>query len=225
MQTREELIRLLRSHEAELRAAGIESLSLFGSVARNETVANDLDVAVRLEPSFSKPGLDYFSRLDDLEKRLSEILGCPVDVVEEPVRKQRFQLEIDRDRAVASEKPIRRLEDIVENAKAILRYTDGMDLATFREDRKSADAVERCLERISDGYVYVWEAASKLGDEAFSLVPGQPRGQIRALGNRLRHEYDAIREDRLWDIVHTDLPSLCSACKQASNRLRGGLPA
>ncbi|HEY7388528.1 MAG TPA: hypothetical protein VH640_08465 [Bryobacteraceae bacterium] len=35
-----------------------------------------------------------------------------------------------------SEKPIRRLENIVENAKAIFRYTDGMDLVVFREDRK-----------------------------------------------------------------------------------------
>jgi len=29
------------------------------------------------------------------------MLGCNVDVVEEPVRKQRFQTEIDRDRTVA----------------------------------------------------------------------------------------------------------------------------
>jgi uncharacterized protein len=101
MGTREEVIRLLRSHVSELRAAGVASLSLFGSVARNEAAAHDVDVAVRLGPDFSKPGLDYFSHLDDLEKRLSEILGCPVDVVEEPVRKPQFQLEIDRDRAVA----------------------------------------------------------------------------------------------------------------------------
>jgi hypothetical protein len=37
-----------------------------------------------------------------------------VDVVEEPVPKERFQREIDRDRALPSEKPARRLEDIVE---------------------------------------------------------------------------------------------------------------
>ncbi|HEY7388527.1 MAG TPA: nucleotidyltransferase domain-containing protein [Bryobacteraceae bacterium] len=101
MGTRAEFIRILRRHESELRAAGIASLSLFGSVARNEAAARDVDIAVRLASNFSKPGLDYFSRLDDLEKRLSEILGCPVDVVEEPVRKPQFQLEIDRDRAVA----------------------------------------------------------------------------------------------------------------------------
>lgn len=75
--------------------------ALFGSLARGEDGARDVDVAVRLGPGFSKPGLDYFSWLDDLKLRLSEILGCDVDVVEEPVRNPRFQTEIDRDRAVA----------------------------------------------------------------------------------------------------------------------------
>jgi hypothetical protein len=37
----------------------------------------------------------------DLEGRLSGILGCRADVIEEPVRKKRFQTEIDRDRALA----------------------------------------------------------------------------------------------------------------------------
>ncbi|MBV9743514.1 MAG: nucleotidyltransferase domain-containing protein [Acidobacteriia bacterium] len=99
--TRDDIIQLLRSHETELRAAGVVSLSLFGSVARNEKEAQDVDVAVRLGPNFSKPGFDYFGRLEDLERRLSSILRCPVDVVEEPVRKPQFQLEIDRDRTVA----------------------------------------------------------------------------------------------------------------------------
>jgi uncharacterized protein with HEPN domain len=58
-----------------------------------------------------------------------------------------------------SERSSRRLEDIVENAQAILRYTFEMDLAAFERDSKTYDAVERCLERIS-------EAAAKLGDSA-----------------------------------------------------------
>src|ERR1022692_1870990 len=114
-----------------------------------------------------------------------------------------------------SDRPARRLEDLVENAQAIRRYVAGMDLAAFREDQKTYDAVERCLERIS-------EAAAKLGDLAPSLMPGQPWKEIRALGNRLRHEYDAIREDRLWDIVQTDLPPLCAACEDALQRFREG---
>ena len=41
------------------------------------------------------------ARLEDLQKRLSDMLGCRVDVIEEPVRKPRLQAEIDRDRALA----------------------------------------------------------------------------------------------------------------------------
>jgi hypothetical protein len=50
---------------------------------------------------FSSGGFGYFWRLDELQKRLSRLLGCPVDVVTEPVRKERFQSAIDRDRALA----------------------------------------------------------------------------------------------------------------------------
>jgi uncharacterized protein with HEPN domain len=114
-----------------------------------------------------------------------------------------------------SEKPARRLEDIIENAQAIQRYVAGMDGAAFEKDQKTYDAVERCLERISG-------AAAKLGDLAASLVRGQPWKEIRALGNRLRHEYDAIREDRLWDIVQVDLPPLCAACEETLQRMRAG---
>jgi len=98
---RDQVIGALRTHEQELRAAGVVSVSLFGSVARGEDPTHDVDVVVRLGKKFSEAGLDYINRLDALEHRLSEILGCRVDVVEEPVRKERFQREIDRDRALA----------------------------------------------------------------------------------------------------------------------------
>jgi uncharacterized protein len=98
---RVQVIRALKAHEGELRAAGVTSVSIFGSVAREESSPNDVDVVVRLGKDFSAPGLDYFSRLDALEQRLTTILGCKVDVVEEPVRKRRLQEEIDRDRTLA----------------------------------------------------------------------------------------------------------------------------
>jgi predicted nucleotidyltransferase len=95
------VIAALREHEEELRRAGVLSASVFGSVARGEVPANDVDVAVRLGENFSARGLNYFMSLSELELRLSGILGCRVDVVEEPVRKRRFQTEIDRDRVLA----------------------------------------------------------------------------------------------------------------------------
>ena len=60
-----------------------------------------------------------------------------------------------------------------------------MDLTAFTEDLKTINAVERCLERIS-------EAARKLGDAAEELCPAIPWPQLRAIGNFLRHEYDRI---------------------------------
>jgi predicted nucleotidyltransferase len=98
---RERAIALLKAHEPEFRSSGVASLSLFGSVARGENSAHDVDVVVRLSRDFSKPGLDYFVRLDEFKRRLAEILECEVDLVEEPVGKPRLQTEIDRDRAVA----------------------------------------------------------------------------------------------------------------------------
>ena len=79
----------------------VASASVFGSTARSESDPGDVDIAVRLGESFSHGGFNYFGRLEDLEQWLSQLLGCKVDVVEEPVRKQRFQEQLNRDRALA----------------------------------------------------------------------------------------------------------------------------
>lgn len=75
-----------------------------------------------------------------------------------------------------------------------------------------ADAVERCLSRIS-------EAARKLGRPAETLVPDQPWGKIRGLGNLLRHDYDIVLRSILWEIISDNLPSLRSACRKALSDL------
>jgi uncharacterized protein with HEPN domain len=51
---------------------------------------------------------------------------------------------------VPSKDPLQRLEDILENIARIDQYTKGLDAAAFVEDRMVYDAVERCLERISE---------------------------------------------------------------------------
>jgi uncharacterized protein with HEPN domain len=88
-----------------------------------------------------------------------------------------------------------------------------MSADEFVADTKTRDAVERCLERIS-------EAAAKLGESASTLAPEQPWQQIRSLGNRIRHDYDRLRPDRLWSIVRDDLPSLHGAVKRALETLK-----
>ena len=99
---RDRAIAILREHEAELRAAGVERLSIFGSVARGEAKSgSDVDVVIRLTPEASRGGFAYFGRLDDLSRRLEEILGCSVDLIAEPVRRERLRENIEREATLA----------------------------------------------------------------------------------------------------------------------------
>ena len=63
-----------------------------------------------------------------------------------------------------SKDPTQRFEDILENIVLIQEFTAGMDLTAFTEDLKTSNAVERCLERIS-------EAARKLGGALRTCAP------------------------------------------------------
>ena len=112
-----------------------------------------------------------------------------------------------------SSDPIQRFQDILENIARIEQYTDGIDLPAFMSDHKTYDAVERCLERIS-------EASKKLGTVAETLCPDIPWPKIRALGNFLRHEYDRMEGDRLWFLVEDDLPPLKAAAGAALQMLQ-----
>ena len=114
-----------------------------------------------------------------------------------------------------SDKPILRLEDIVENIDRIERYTKDHTAESFGSDQQCQDAVERCLLRIS-------EAARKLQGAIESLAPTQPWSDIRAVGNVLRHEYDDVDPAIIWRIVANDLPPLRHAVRNALQRLRAG---
>ncbi len=99
---RDAVIAILRAHEPELKAAGIMSLSIFGSVARGDSREDsDVDVVVRLSEEASRGGFAYFGRLAALARDLEDILGRPVDIVAEPVRKERLRHAIQAESAVA----------------------------------------------------------------------------------------------------------------------------
>lgn len=106
-----------------------------------------------------------------------------------------------------SSRPRDRIEDILTNIGSIEAYMAGMDLAAFTADQKTRDAVERCLSRIS-------EAVVKLGDLPEKLEAGQPWGNIRGYGNRLRHAYDGVDPAEVMGIVIKHLGPLKEACQR-----------
>ena len=75
MMNREEVIKILKEHQAEIRGLGARRLGIFGSVARNEGRAqSDLDFLVDLE-------YKTFDAYMDLKFFLEDIFQCRVDLV------------------------------------------------------------------------------------------------------------------------------------------------
>ncbi len=111
-----------------------------------------------------------------------------------------------------SSRPEVRFLDILDNIRLIQSYVAEMDRPAFEADRRTRDAVERYLERLS-------EAASKLGAKADELAPGMPWPAVRAFGNVLRHAYDQVDPVRIWEIVTGDLPLMAVAAEAALLRL------
>ena len=74
--TRDEMLRRIRDHRADLERLGVRSLALFGSAARGDDgIASDVDLLVE----FSQPvGLFRFL---DLKDYLESLLGREVDLV------------------------------------------------------------------------------------------------------------------------------------------------
>jgi len=74
---RDEVIAKLRAHEAELKAAGIVRLAVFGSVAREENSASsDVDLLA----DFDKGRHYTLLTMGRLENRLADLLGTSVDL-------------------------------------------------------------------------------------------------------------------------------------------------
>ena len=92
--TADDVIALLRAHQAGLHRAGIRHISLFGSVARGEaTVDSDVDLVAEFDPA-ARIGL---FALGALERHLAALIGRRVDLLPEPIEKPRLRANIDRD--------------------------------------------------------------------------------------------------------------------------------
>jgi uncharacterized protein with HEPN domain len=110
---------------------------------------------------------------------------------------------------VSSSRERLRLQDIVDNIDRIASYVGNMDYAAFAVDPKTIDAVERCLQRIT-------EAVIKIGPERMGeIAPSLPVSAVRGLGNLLRHDYDRVSLPAIYATVTDRLPELRRDCERA----------
>lgn len=72
---KENMLKILRQHKAELRNLGVKRIAIFGSFARGEqTKDSDIDIYVEFE-------IPSYQNLLNLEKFLKKILNRKVDIV------------------------------------------------------------------------------------------------------------------------------------------------
>ena len=93
------------------------------------------------------------------------------------------------------------LEDMLESAKKIERYTNGLDYQAFLSDDRTVDAVVRNFEIIG-------EAANRLYQEFRDLYPGIEWNRIRGFRNRIVHDYFGIDYRIVWTIIETYIDDL-----------------
>jgi uncharacterized protein with HEPN domain len=103
------------------------------------------------------------------------------------------------------------LQDIIDNAAWIAADLEGVGWAQFERERMRADAVERCLQRITEAVIHIGE------DETARVGLAVPWAELRNLGNRLRHEYGRLDRRVIYDIATMDVPRLAAAAAQATD--------
>lgn len=93
------------------------------------------------------------------------------------------------------------LLDILQAAKLIREYVQGLDEGSFRGDTKTQDAVIRRIAIIGD--------ATKQLSESFRVAhPEIPWKAMAGMRDVVIHDYNNIRLSKLWSVAQEDIPAL-----------------
>lgn len=101
--------------------------------------------------------------------------------------------------------PLRdRLRHMTEAIEAITRLCTGKDFASFAADPDVVAAVERYIERLS-------EASRHVPETLKHRHPHIDWRGVADIGNVLRHAYDQVIDEEVWETVTQDLGPLQQA--------------
>lgn len=90
---------------------------------------------------------------------------------------------------------------MLEAARTIQSFMTGVRFEEFLKDRKLQLAIERCVEIMG-------EASRRISDELKAEHPEIPWTRIISQRNVLAHEYDDVKQERMWLIATVHAPAL-----------------
>jgi uncharacterized protein with HEPN domain len=107
------------------------------------------------------------------------------------------------------------LDHIEQALDDIATLVQNLDEAGFRADRHRRLAVERCIEIIS-------EASRRIPDDLKAEHPDIPWRAIAGIGNVLRHDYDDVVPNIIWQAAIREVVPLRAAITAMRQRLAEG---
>ena len=94
------------------------------------------------------------------------------------------------------------LQDVLEQAKEVLEFTEGMNCEAYLDDRKTQAAVERKFEIMGEALNRIHSADAEL------LEKIRDYRNIISFRNILAHGYDSIDNLVVWGVIENDLNNL-----------------
>jgi|GEM_PF-36641 uncharacterized protein with HEPN domain/predicted nucleotidyltransferase len=217
------IVRVLqRALPALAEAYKIKSLGVFGSYVRGEqTPTSDLDVLVEFV------GGEEGAPREPLAAFLTELLNVKVDVIpsENLARRPYFGRNVLRhiiwlqkdgilqtlhpdalhykpngDSMEPKREYLDFIQDILTNMDEAMEYAGDMNSGQLLNDRMRLAAIKYAIQTIG-------EAASKIPPEVRALYPEIRWGEMMGMRNRIVHDYARIQAEKVWEVVHEDLPN------------------
>lgn len=117
---------------------------------------------------------------------------------------------------MSSDRIAARLKDIVVETALAQAFMERIAEADFRQDAFAIRSMTRHVEIVCEAAVHIEQAVGS--KEAATLLPSIGIRVLKDMGNLIRHRYQHVQQDVVWQTAKDDFPRLSRDAKQALSR-------